>query len=96
MANVVRTPIGMKDYVRNETGERQYLKLFLIFINFSVNWPQYFVCSEETDTYGMYGVIVAKNKEICGSVDSCFSTRKALLMSKRNPLVLFLEWWCYF
>ena len=43
----------------------------------------------------MYGVVVAKNKAICGSVDSCFNTEKALLTSKRNPLMLFLEWTWY-
>ena len=38
-----------------------------------------------------YEVAVVKNKEICGSVASCFNTEKALLTSKRNSLVLFLE-----
>ena len=38
-----------------------------------------------------YGVAVVKNKEICGSIDSCFNTKKALLTSKCNSLVLFLE-----
>ena len=28
-----------------------------------------------------YEVAVLKNKEVCGSIDSCFNTEKALLMS---------------
>ena len=39
-----------------------------------------------------YGVVVVKNRKICFSVDSCFNTEKGVLTSKRNWLVLFLEW----
>ena len=38
-----------------------------------------------------YGVAVFKNKEICDFVESCFDTKKALLTTKRNSLMLFLE-----
>ena len=36
-------------------------------------------------------VLTHKNKETGGPVDSCFNTEKALLTSKRNSLVSFLE-----
>ena len=39
-----------------------------------------------------YGVSVLKNSEICDFIESHFSIEEALLTSKRNWLVLFVEW----
>ena len=38
-----------------------------------------------------FGVAVVKNNKVCGFVESCFNTEKALLTSKLNSFVLFLE-----
>ena len=75
---VARAPICVKDTVSYETGEWKYPKLL------------YEISSEEMDT-SVWGRSIPKINKICVLVESRSNTEKALLTSKCNSLLLFLE-----
>ena len=91
MEEVARIPIWVKDTVMHEPGEWKFLKLFSFFISLARTDHSLCMRSVVKKWIHQYGVAVPKNSEICDFIESCSNTEKALLTSKRNSLVLFME-----